>query len=92
MTSQTTTINGFPCKDCTDIDYAKKHIDPAHPKNGPYDINKPKDDEPLKAADDPAVLYAGAVTGPPPLDAAGQARHDVQRPVVAEGSKLDSRA
>lgn len=25
-------VNGFQCKNCTDIDLAKKGIDPAHPK------------------------------------------------------------
>lgn len=34
-------VNGFACRNCTDIDYAKKHIDPAHPKDGPYGINAP---------------------------------------------------
>ncbi|WP_297506895.1 hypothetical protein [uncultured Caulobacter sp.] len=33
------TVNGFSCKNCTDVDYAKKHIDPAHPKDGPYGVN-----------------------------------------------------
>jgi hypothetical protein len=32
-------VNGFQCRNCTDIDYAKKHIDPAHPQDGPYGIN-----------------------------------------------------
>ncbi len=32
-------INGFQCKDCTDVDYAKRHVDPAHPKDGPYGVN-----------------------------------------------------
>ena len=41
-------INGFKCKDCTDVDYAKKHIDPAHPKDGPYGVNKV--DDPLEKA------------------------------------------
>ena len=36
---QPVTVNGFSCKNCTDVDYAKKHIDPAHPKDGPYGIN-----------------------------------------------------
>lgn len=39
-------VNGFTCKNCTDVDYAKKHIDPAHPKSGPYGVN---------AASDPTV-------------------------------------
>jgi hypothetical protein len=29
-------INGYVCKSCCDVEYAKKHIDPAHPKDGPY--------------------------------------------------------
>ena len=88
MTSQTTTINGFACKDCTDIDYAKKHIDPAHPKDGPYGINKPKetDAKTPKDPNDPAVLYAGAVTGPGAIDPALRA---ASRPVQVEGGNLD---
>lgn len=36
-------VNGFTCKNCTDVGYAQKHIDPAHPKSGPYDINAATD-------------------------------------------------
>jgi hypothetical protein len=36
-------VNGYSCRSCTDVDYAKKHIDPAHPKSGPYDINAASD-------------------------------------------------
>lgn len=32
-------VNGFSCKNCTDVDNARKHIDPAHPKDGPFGIN-----------------------------------------------------
>jgi hypothetical protein len=28
-------VNGYRCRDCTDVAYAKKNIDPAHPKEGP---------------------------------------------------------
>ncbi|OYU76496.1 MAG: hypothetical protein CFE32_09925 [Alphaproteobacteria bacterium PA3] len=28
-------VNGYMCRDCTDVSYAKKNIDPAHPKDGP---------------------------------------------------------
>ena len=87
MTNQTTTINGFACKDCTDIDYAKKHIDPAHPKDGPYGINQPKDDDKVaKGPDEPAVLYAGAVTGPGAID---PARREALKPVRISGGNLD---
>jgi hypothetical protein len=40
-------VNGFSCKNCTDVDYAKRHIDPEHPKSGPYGINA-KDDPTVK--------------------------------------------
>ena len=43
-------VNGFVCKNCTDVDYAKKHIDPAHPRSGPYGVN---------AASDPSVRFGG---------------------------------
>ena len=36
-------VNGYSCKNCTDVDYAKKHIDPAHPRSGPYDVNAEND-------------------------------------------------
>ena len=36
-------VNGFECKNCTDVDYAKRHIDPAHPKSGPYNVNAATD-------------------------------------------------
>lgn len=52
-------VNGFTCRNCTDVDYAKKHIDPDHPKAGPYGIN---------AASDPSlankpVVFGGALAG-----------------------------
>lgn len=37
--AQPVTVNGFTCRNCTDVDYARKHIDPAHPKDGPYGVN-----------------------------------------------------
>jgi len=36
-------VNGFVCRNCTDVDYAKKHIDPAHPRSGPYGIDAATD-------------------------------------------------
>ncbi len=44
------TVNGYTCKNCTDVDYAKKHIDPQHPKSGPYGVT---------AATDPSVRFGG---------------------------------
>ena len=38
-------VNGFICRNCTDVDYAKQHIDPAHPKDGPYGIDTPSSEK-----------------------------------------------
>lgn len=48
-------VNGFTCKNCTDVGYAEKHIDPAHPKSGPYDID---------AATDPSRRMTAGMAGP----------------------------
>jgi hypothetical protein len=55
---QPVTVNGFSCRNCTDVDYAKKHIDPAHPKSGPYDVNVESD--PTRAN---AVTFGGSLSG-----------------------------
>jgi hypothetical protein len=44
------TVNGFSCRNCTEVDYAKKHIDPANPQAGPFGMNAP---EKAKKSDDP---------------------------------------
>ena len=36
-------VNGFTCHNCTEVDEAKKHIDPAHPKSGPYGVDAKTD-------------------------------------------------
>jgi hypothetical protein len=56
------TVNGFLCRNCTDVDYAKKHIDPTHPKSGPYGIDA-KDDPSVKNAPSSAVVFGGNLAG-----------------------------
>ena len=53
------TVNGFLCKNCTDVDYAKKHIDPAHPKSGPYGIDAKDDPSVKNTATSAAVTFGG---------------------------------
>jgi hypothetical protein len=31
-------VNGYLCRNCADVAYAKNHIDPAHPKDGPFGV------------------------------------------------------
>lgn len=33
------TVNGFVCRNCSDVDRAKRHIDPADPAAGPFGVN-----------------------------------------------------
>lgn len=52
-------VNGYSCKNCTDVDYAKKHIDPAHPKDGPYGIDKAGAAEQARSASHGAAVILG---------------------------------
>lgn len=61
--SRPVTVNGFSCKNCMDVDYAKKHIDPAHPKSGPYGINA-KNDPTVQRTQSPAIIFSGSLGGP----------------------------
>jgi hypothetical protein len=61
--SSPVTVNGFSCKNCTDVDYAKKHIDPAHPKDGPYGVNA-KALKPGELKIDPTDAVAGNANKP----------------------------
>jgi hypothetical protein len=88
-------VNGFSCKNCTDVDNAKKHIDPAHPKSGPYGINA-KDDPTVKSAPSAAVTFGGnlntlndrqAATSASPEPSNGDAA--AQAPGAAIGTYLD---
>jgi hypothetical protein len=60
-------VNGFSCMNCTDVDYAHKFVDPAHPQDGPA---KPafeqKSDQDLKKVtfDAQAVILGGTLTDP----------------------------
>lgn len=37
----TSIVNGYRCRDCTDVGYAAMHIDPAHTRDGPDGIDAP---------------------------------------------------
>ena len=53
-------VNGFQCRDCSDVDLAKKHIDPAHPKSGPFNVDAKSD--PSRLAQN-AVKFGGVLAG-----------------------------
>jgi hypothetical protein len=73
-------VNGFTCRNCTDVDYAKKHIDPAHPKAGPYGIN---------AASDPSLANKPVVFGGALSSLNGQSQAAGPAPAADAGANLD---
>lgn len=60
--SQPVTVNGYQCWNCTDVANAKKHIDPQHPKSGPYGIDASQDPTlSNKTWGQQAVLFGGSL-------------------------------
>lgn len=53
------TVNGYACRNCTEVDQAKKHIDPAHPQDGPFGINAR-----TKTTHGPAIRFSGTLQAP----------------------------
>jgi|WetSurMetagenome_2_1015567.scaffolds.fasta_scaffold590039_1 hypothetical protein len=52
-------INGYVCRNCTDVELAKKGVDPAHPKDDPK--NPAYDPAKAKADHGPAFKLDGAL-------------------------------
>jgi hypothetical protein len=78
-------VNGFVCQSCSDVDMAKRGIDPAHPEDDP---KSPKyDPQAAQARKDPAVVFSGALAG---LEAAWKTTpSDQQRPQPATGALVN---
>jgi hypothetical protein len=58
-------INGYPCKNCTEVDEAKAHIDPKHPAAGPYGVDANADPTlagKQAAGKNGAVTFGGALS------------------------------
>jgi len=55
-------VNGFVCMNCTDVDRAKKSIDPAHP-NQAATVSGPRDTaSPTGTLTQNAVTFGGALS------------------------------
>jgi hypothetical protein len=76
------TVNGYACKNCTDVDYAKQHIDPAHPKDGPYRVNA-KAQSTVSPRETPAVTFGSALAKVAP------SANPAAAPTAAQGQRLD---
>jgi len=77
-------VNGYACKNCTDVDYAKKHIDPAHPKDGPFGIDKADAKSANPPGRAPAVTFGGALAS-----MAGPPSQGAMPPAATQGLRLD---
>lgn len=60
------TVNGYSCKNCTDVDYAKKNIDPSHPADGPYGVNAKARAASARSSEHPAVTFGGVLASVSP--------------------------
>jgi hypothetical protein len=67
--SSPVSVNGYQCWNCTDVDNAKKHIDPQHPKSGPYGIDAATD--PTRPNQSKAVTFGGALSEPAQTSSGG---------------------
>ena len=82
-------VNGFPCKNCTEVDLAKAHIDPQHPNAGPYGTNAKAD--PSLAGKQlngttGAASFGGALSG---ADGSGSPSSSATPPTSPRGSHVD---
>jgi len=90
------TVNGFSCRNCTEVDEAKKFIDPAHPKDGPFGINA-RDHGPRRSGDSsaaggsPSVVFGGRLASLPAASsqAASAATPSTFSASTAPGARLD---
>jgi hypothetical protein len=78
-------VNGYPCKNCTDVDLAKAFIDPQHPKAGPYGANAKADPSLAGKHRDKsgAITFGGALSN---TDASGSSS---AAPSAVRGSQVD---
>ena len=81
------TVNGYSCKNCTDVDYAKKHIDPAHPADGPFGVQaktKPASvGAHARTPEAPAVTFGGV------LASVSQTANNPTAPSATQRLRLD---
>jgi hypothetical protein len=47
-------VNGYSCRNCSEVSLATKGIDPKHPQSGP--ANRTADRDPTRSENDPAKL------------------------------------
>ena len=80
--------NGYASKIRTDVEYAKRNVDPARPKEGPTGADAGAKVEGRPADRSPAVTFGGDIAPPP-----APKEVEASRPASFEpGSRLNIRA
>jgi hypothetical protein len=74
-------VNGYVCQNCTDVENAKKYVDPAHPQQGP----KAAEPDPKRTVTAEAVTFGGTLSAPGPSRDQDPARRTL-------GAQLDASA
>jgi hypothetical protein len=90
------TVNGYVCRDCSDVALAKRNVDPEHPKDGPNGVDAKPETDPLQR--DEAVTFGGALEaartgredGRPPFDAV-QSQRAAADAARQDGTRVDLR-
>ena len=89
------TVNGYVCYNCTDIDNAKKGINPAHPNAQDPQSVQAKSKSKIAAASDkskeaPAVILSGALSQQGGIAAnSSQSRNAMSAGALAAGNTID---
>jgi hypothetical protein len=78
-------VNGYQCRNCTDVSYAKKNIDPAHPKDGPVEGAPTKQ----AAHSSVAVEFGGALRGLRASSGVSDDRDATYAPAPRPGARLN---
>jgi hypothetical protein len=83
-------VNGFVCMDCTDVDHAKKFVDPAHPNRAATASSEPRKaaeeaSSPTDNLTQDAVSFGGSLSR---LNALDVKKSTDPKPRLA-GSRLD---
>jgi hypothetical protein len=80
-------VNGYECWNCSQVDEAKKGIDPADPKAGPYSADGASDPAAAQGSKPgSAVVYGGALAG---LASSLQSSPSDNAKAAGQGVRLD---
>ena len=77
-------VNGYVCHNCTDVENAKKGIDPAHPKKDSAAQSPAKT---AATANNPAVILGGALAKAAAPNAAPSISANTPVPALANAAK-----